>query len=313
MPEPRKRPPSDSPRPRRNEGKVPHDALDAKAPRLDRDRRATGKPAPQADAASPPRGKPAPRGPEQRRAKAVIRHSTDVRVRMVAGQGWEVLQPRCAMERAEDLAEVTPMLEQQEYDIAQDELLWLLQGCANCLDAHRLLGELAIQAGNFEVGRGHFGRVLLVVERALDDARTGGPLPYSLSGNRVVHECGQGLLYCLGQLRKTGWIRKTKKLLQRWDPTDPLGIDKIDWEHAPPDVIIAGSEPGVTTTDAPGCGGAPLPLIGLDRLTTFGARGSKDLASNTPPSAEKDRTSDGPETVTPPVNPDAAKDGHSSN
>ena len=49
------------------------------------------------------------------------------------------------------------MMEAGEVDIAIDELRWLLSGCSDFIEAHRLLGELALAENDLPLARAHFG------------------------------------------------------------------------------------------------------------------------------------------------------------
>src|SRR5262245_42144351 len=95
----------------------------------------------------------APRGPGTRTETTVgaSRVTTD------GGPAWELVHPRCALARADDMDDVRQMVEHGETEIAVDELRWLLNGCSDFIDAHRLLGELALGAEDFPLARGHFG------------------------------------------------------------------------------------------------------------------------------------------------------------
>ena len=147
----------------------------------------------------------------------------EVRMRRTE-QGWEVVHPRCAMERSADMEEVQAMLDGGELEIAEDELRWLISGCPDCLEAHALLGEIALDYGDFKLARGHYGRVFAVVQKACEKAGARGPLPIASECNRVVHESGKALVLCLGKLEKKASLRAAVKQLLEWDPTDPLGV-----------------------------------------------------------------------------------------
>ena len=107
-----------------------------------------------------------------------------------------LVHPRCARDRADDLEEVREMIEAGELDVAIDELRWLVGGCSEFIEAHGLLGELALATDeDVALARGHFGvavqlglkaleraaRVVkldprdpLEVRKVLDDLRSGG-------------------------------------------------------------------------------------------------------------------------------------------
>ena len=65
------------------------------------------------------------------KAAAAGRSASEVRARWLESeQAWELVHPRCALERAEDIEEVDQMVENGEMEIAVDELRWLLGGCS---------------------------------------------------------------------------------------------------------------------------------------------------------------------------------------
>ena len=145
-----------------------------------------------------------------------VRRTTD-------GRGWVFVHPRCARDRAEDLDEVRAMIEAGELDIAIDELRWLLSGCSEFIEAHKLLGELALAADNdVPLARGHFGFAVTLGLKTVQRAKAAGPLPYNQPANRPFYEAGRGLAGCLAKL---GMMPKAEELVRdlvRLDPSDPL-------------------------------------------------------------------------------------------
>jgi len=134
------------------------------------------------------------------------------------------VHPRGARERAEDLEEVREMVESGEVDVAVDELRWLVEGCTEFMEAHALLGELALAEGDSALARGHFGYSVQLGLKALQRAKVSGPVPYSQPANRPFHEAGRGLVTSLVQL---GMFDKAVTLvgdLVRLDPADPLQL-----------------------------------------------------------------------------------------
>jgi len=89
------------------------------------------------------------------------------------GAAWEIVQPRCARNRRDDIAEVEAMIEAAETEIARDELVWLLSECPDFLEAHVHLGLIALEEGDPKLARGHFGRAYELCLRAIEAA--GGP------------------------------------------------------------------------------------------------------------------------------------------
>jgi hypothetical protein len=149
-----------------------------------------------------------------------------VQARCVDG-AWELAHPRCARVRAEDLEEVEQMIEAGELEIARDELLWLLQDCHDFIAAHCKLGELAIEAGDLKLARGHFGYGYQIGLKAIDASGPANQFSYSRGANQSFHESGKGLVYCLVQLGKRGVARDVAQRLLVLDPSDPLNIRDV--------------------------------------------------------------------------------------
>lgn len=153
------------------------------------------------------------------------RRKTALRVRRKPGdRAWELVHPRCALERAEDLEEVRLMLDAGETDIALDELRWLLNGCSDFVAAHRLLGELALADGDLRLARGHFGYAYEIAVSAFPPRGLEGPLPYRLPSNQPFLEAAKGLAWCLHELGKKKLARQVLRQLLDCDPADPLGV-----------------------------------------------------------------------------------------
>ncbi|REJ70577.1 MAG: hypothetical protein DWQ31_00580 [Planctomycetota bacterium] len=154
----------------------------------------------------------------------VRRAANDVRVTRAGDDAWELLHPRCAVERADDLEEVDSMLELGETDVAREELRWLLSGCPNLIAAHQRLGEIALEEGDLKLARGHFGQAYRAGLKALRDAGMPSPLPQSRAANESFFAAGKGLAHCLLQLDKQQMAREVVDVLLRCDPSDPLAL-----------------------------------------------------------------------------------------
>ncbi len=85
------------------------------------------------------------------------------------------------------------MLDAGEIDVARDECRWLLEGCSDCIEAHRLLGEMALEENDLPLARGHFGYAFRVGSQALAEAGNPAPLPYRLAANQAFFESGKAL------------------------------------------------------------------------------------------------------------------------
>jgi hypothetical protein len=163
--------------------------------------------------------------PPRRAAESAEPHANEIRARPIAGhEAWELVHPRCARERAEDLQEVERMIAGGEGEIARDELRWLLDGCSDCLIAHKMLGELALAEGDLRLARGHFGYAFEIGRKALDRAGAKTAAPYRLPANQAFFEAGKGLAYCLRELGKPALVAEVVNRLLQCDPTDPLGV-----------------------------------------------------------------------------------------
>lgn len=139
---------------------------------------------------------------------------------------WEFLHPRCALDRAEDIEEVESMMEAGEVEIAKDELRWLLSGCSDFFRAHRMLGTFALEAGDIQLARGHFGHVYRAGSKALKRAGMPTPLPYEREANRDFFESARGLIKCLRKLEKQKQAREVTDVILRCDPSNPLGLEE---------------------------------------------------------------------------------------
>jgi hypothetical protein len=141
------------------------------------------------------------------------------------GQGWTLVHPPCVRETAEDLDEVREMIAAGESEVAIDELRWLLETCTENIEAHYLLGKLAVEAsGDLPLGRGHFGAGYQLGLRALKRAGNPMPLPALHPANRPFYDAGRGLAWCLAELGMRDLAREVVENLKRLDPADPLEL-----------------------------------------------------------------------------------------
>lgn len=164
-------------------------------------------------------------GPSESRSQPAGDDGRSVSVRKLEGEdAWELVPPRCAVERALDLEEVREMVEAGELDVARDECRWLLEGCSDCLDAHRILGEIALEEHDVSLARGHFGYAYRLGATALERAGTKGPLPYRLEANQAFFESAKGLVWCLLELGKPQMAAEVVSVVTACDPSDPLKI-----------------------------------------------------------------------------------------
>jgi hypothetical protein len=135
------------------------------------------------------------------------------------GNRYAFQPPYCALDRKEDVDEVHQMIGGGEGEIARDELLYLVSDCRAFLDAHNLLGELALEENDIPLAQGHFG---FAYEIGIGSLPPGfrGILPSNRDYNRAFFLAGRGLARCLisrGQREKG---REVLSQLLRLDPRE---------------------------------------------------------------------------------------------
>lgn len=167
---------------------------------------------------------PAPRKPNRPSGPRRPKSSDGISLRRVPGENtYELVFPRCVQQRADDLEEVRAMLKAGETDVAIDELRWLLDGCQPLLDAHKLLGEIALADNDLELARAHFGMAWSLGIAALPKGRR-CRLPYHRPANRTLLEAGKGLARCLRELEHPQLSAEIVVQLRDLDPSDPLKL-----------------------------------------------------------------------------------------
>ena len=145
--------------------------------------------------------------------------------RAKSGNEWVLSHPRAVREMAEDLEEVRAMIAAEETDVAIDELRWLLGTCSEMIEAHFMLGKLAVEAdGDVGLGRGHFGFGYQIGLKALRRAKMPTPVPALHPANRSFFDCGRGLAWCLHQLGKSPMALEVVEQLLALDKSDPLSL-----------------------------------------------------------------------------------------
>ncbi len=117
------------------------------------------------------------------------------------------------------------MITAGELEVASDELLWLVEGCGEFIEAHMLLGQIALTRGDdLPLARGHFGAAYQFGLGALRRARMPSPLPQSHPANAAFFEAGRALAWCLAKLDKPAMAKEVVDVLVKLDPTDPLEL-----------------------------------------------------------------------------------------
>jgi hypothetical protein len=158
--------------------------------------------------------------------------------RTADGRGWALVHPAGVRERADDLAEARQMVEAGEFDVAAEELRWLLENCPEFIAAHVLLGELAAARRNdLPLARGHFGAGYQLGLAALRRAGIPTPVPYSHPANRPFYEAGRGVAWCLAKLGKSDLAQEIVDTHIQHDTTDPHKL------HAMLDQVVSGGLP----------------------------------------------------------------------
>lgn len=122
------------------------------------------------------------------------------------------------------------MIAAGEFEIAQDELRWLLDGCSEFIVAHKLLGELAVLDDDVKLARGHFGYAYNIGRKAIPKEGLRGTLPYELEANRDFYEAGKGLCWCLREMQKAPMALDVIADLLKLDPSDPLHLRDLQEE-----------------------------------------------------------------------------------
>ncbi|MGO8752004.1 MAG: hypothetical protein ACLQNE_39180 [Thermoguttaceae bacterium] len=151
-----------------------------------------------------------------------------ITVRRVPGENiFELAYPSCVRARKEDMEEVRAVLDAGEIDVAVDELRWLLEGCRELLEAHQLLGEIALTDNDLILARGHLGYAYEMGLGSIPEDLP-GPLAYARPANRPLFEAGKGLAWSLKQLGETKAAARVVERLLRLDPSDPLGLKSLN-------------------------------------------------------------------------------------
>jgi len=156
-----------------------------------------------------------------------VKPKPSIRVRRVNEGAWELVHPRCAAARREDIEEVRKMIAAGETDVARDELRWLLDECHDFIEAHALLGDLAVAENDLKLARGHYGYAYQLGVRAIDEAQDVTRLSAKNSGNQPFFYAANGLVRCLLKMGKRGLAQDVVKRLVQFDPTDPLSLQSM--------------------------------------------------------------------------------------
>ncbi len=157
--------------------------------------------------------------PEPKPVGRLVRQKDSLSLQRLGKNQFMFVAPRAAEERVDDIDEVQQMIAGEEFDIARDELLYLVADCSGFIEAHNLLAELALEENDLKLARGHFG---FGFEQGLEvlTERFNGELPAHEGYNAHFFAAGRGLARCLIALgdRRTG--QDVLERLSRWDPRE---------------------------------------------------------------------------------------------
>ncbi|MFN0052361.1 MAG: hypothetical protein ACKV0T_09220 [Planctomycetales bacterium] len=143
-----------------------------------------------------------------------------LKLRRLNRDHYALLEPVTAIDRMEDIDEVHNMIDGGELEIARDELLYLVSDCRGFLEAHNLLGELALEEGDIPLAQGHYG---FAYEIGLASLPPGfqGRLPADKEYNGAFFLSGRGVARCLIARGQRAKGREVLELLARLDPEEP--------------------------------------------------------------------------------------------
>ena len=119
------------------------------------------------------------------------------------------------------------MIAAGEMEIAQDELRWLLSDCHDFIAAHKMLGDVALAAGDFRLARGHFGYAYQLGMQAIDRCGKVDLLPSDRLSNQPFFAAGHGAVRCLLKLGKRGLAKEIAERLLKLDPRDLLHVQTV--------------------------------------------------------------------------------------
>ena len=172
------------------------------------------------------RKSPTQAGPPKRGARG---SADSITVRRVGGRKtiFELVYPASVRQRKADMDEIREMLQAGEIDVAVDELRWLLGGCRELLEAHKLLGEIAANENDLPLAKEHLAGAYQLGRAAVGKKKLAGTLPYSRPANRAFLEAGKGLAACLIAMDQTRDAAEVVEELLVLDPADPLDARKL--------------------------------------------------------------------------------------
>lgn len=140
-------------------------------------------------------------------------------LKSLGGNRYAFQAPECALDRDLDLAEVLEIRANGEFEIARDELLYLVADCRGFLEAYIQLAELALEDEDIPLAKGHFA---FAYENGLDilPLNFRGQLPCNEGYNSHFYAAGRGLARCLISRKEPQPAREVLEQLLKFDPTE---------------------------------------------------------------------------------------------
>lgn len=148
-------------------------------------------------------------------------------LKSLGGNRYAFQAPECALDRDLDLAEVLEIRANGEFEIARDELLYLVADCRGFLEAYIQLAELALEDEDIALAKGHFA---FAYENGLDilPLNFRGQLPCQEGYNPHFYAAGRGLARCLISRKEPQQAREVLQQLLKFDPSEEGAKSLLD-------------------------------------------------------------------------------------
>ncbi len=153
------------------------------------------------------------------KGKPTRRPAGALELKALGGNRYVFVAPECAVDRDLDLAEAIEMRAGGEFEIARDELLYLVADCRGFIEAYLQLAELALEDEDISLAKGHFG---FAYEQGLETLPLNfrGQLPCTEGYNPHFFAAGRGLARCLIARQEPQKAREVLEQLIRFDPSE---------------------------------------------------------------------------------------------
>lgn len=169
------------------------------------------------------------KGDRRKKTRRKTPATSGITLRLVQGDEYELVFPRQVLQLSEDIEEVCDMILHEEWDIAADELEWLISQCPALLEAYQLLGRIELFRGNLKTAQGHLGCAMLLGFTA-GLSKCPGRLPFKLANNRPFLLAARDLAECSIKLGDLAVARNVLSVLLNLDPDDPLHAREL-WQR----------------------------------------------------------------------------------